>query len=190
LAAVCLGPTDRCNWRSVEAESVLRRAGDVRAAAKLLALVRVFLLGDVRPKAEWVPAVTRGTTDRGDIATRLAVAEAGQSLARGDLGLDVALGDVRVPGSVTPPLQRGLTTETSKAFSMRRAEFCSFRCNRAAHCWRIRSMLCFDCGMSFEDSPCMLSVATAASAASLEVTIASCSAFWLRKCPRLCCEAK
>lgn len=112
LAAVCLAPTDRCKWRVVEAEAeaVLWRPGDIRAAPRLLAIIREFLLGEVRPVAELAPAVVRGITDRDEgSVTRLAVAEIGQSLGRTrDLGLDVALAEGQTPGSITPPLQLGL----------------------------------------------------------------------------------
>jgi len=110
LAAVCLVPTDRCKWRGVEAETVLGRPGDVRAAPKLRAIIREFLLGEVRPVAELTPAVVRGTTDcdEGNIA-RLAVAEIGLSFVQTqDLGLDVALAEGLPPGSITPPLRLGL----------------------------------------------------------------------------------
>jgi len=111
LVAVCLAPTDRCKWRGVEADTGLWRPGDIRAAPRLFAIIREFLLGDVRPVAALAPDVVRGTSDRdeGNVA-RLEVAE-GQSFAQArDLGLDWALAEGLAPRSGTPPLQLGLET--------------------------------------------------------------------------------
>lgn len=88
LAAVCLGPGDRCIRRGVEAETVLWRAGD-RAATELLAVVPVlvgdraeFLVGEVLPVAELAPAVALGTTFCGEgLLDRLTLAEVRKSLA-------------------------------------------------------------------------------------------------------------
>eukprot|EP00419_Tripos_fusus_P084599 CAMPEP_0172849308 /NCGR_PEP_ID=MMETSP1075-20121228/46350_1 /TAXON_ID=2916 /ORGANISM="Ceratium fusus, Strain PA161109" /LENGTH=301 /DNA_ID=CAMNT_0013694861 /DNA_START=97 /DNA_END=1002 /DNA_ORIENTATION=- len=57
LVAVCLAPTDRCKWRGVEADTGLWRPGDIRAAPRLFAIIREFLLGDVRPVAALAPDV-------------------------------------------------------------------------------------------------------------------------------------
>mmetsp|Transcript_64098 Transcript_64098/g.126795 ORF Transcript_64098/g.126795 Transcript_64098/m.126795 type:complete len:241 (+) Transcript_64098:691-1413(+) len=158
LVAVCLAPTDRCKRRGIEADTGLWRPGDIRAAPRLFAIIREFLLGDVRPVAALAPDVVRGTSDR-------------------DEG-NVARLEVIFP-TVAP------SASTSKAFSKRRAEFCSCRCNRAAHFLRISSMLCL-ARMSIGDSPCNISVVAAAAAAvaaaeSLGINIASCGGVRLSK---------